>query len=344
MRWILLLILIICWSMATAYRLQAAYEPRTIEMELRGIHPAGRIETILQDSGVREMTLEYRKPYRNGWLIMTTGGESRLQHVSMTEGSLLTRKENLRAVIGDSVALERFGSYQILGRPITIDDVDFRVTGVLHRSGDVMISYGADRLHQGWVYQTLRFLPPEGPRPEIRIRDVERALALNDVSWSRQIRYNEVVQSHQNRALLAAVALLILGIVQLMGYTRQQIRMIGETWQEQKNTTHGGRFLMGHRPLHVLLMWLLGTGVCGWIILSWVVKHFKMPEGFLPENLFSPGSWYQTLSDRTGDWLILLEQGMRGIRLQSFLSTLGLWIVLILMLAKWALETHKDAV
>lgn len=334
-RWMIILVLIASWSMATAFQLRSIYEPRTIEMTLNGIFPADKLITLLRDAGVKEMTLQYQKPFGDGFLIMTTGGEARLKKVDLTAGSLLTPGENRRAVIGDQVARAHFGSDQVLDRRLPVGGETYRVTGVVNRSKDVVISYHPELLDEGWHQQTLWFLPPEGSRPEIRIRDVERSLALNGVSWRRKLQYSQMIHHHQNLALAALLGILFLVGKRCFRRIRGKSREIWNAWKQQRNTTHVTSFLVKHRPLHHLLVFLAVTGMGGWLALSWTFRQFRLPEGFLPDNLLSPASWRMTLDMQSQAWLSLAEEGITGIHLHSLLSNLGLVTMMLLLLGKW---------
>jgi len=347
----LLIGLIGLWSLATFFYLNRVYNPSVILMEMTHILPGSKVEAVIKGAGIEDLTLRYEKPMFEGRLIMTTGGDHIMEQISMVEGYLLMPGEKNKAVIGDQVAIQAFNTYQAVGKEIHLDGHWYRVTGVMEDSSDMMVFYEEEHMDEGWHKMTVRYLPPEGNRRNIVIRDVERALALNGIRYHHKLHYEEWMNVHLNVAVFSALYMLFQVILWLYHFFHRSTVAVVRRWRLVRNTTQGHRFIASEKSLHALVAKLMlaitGVSLTGYGLM----KQLRLPDEFLPDNLFSPSSWGVKLGSLWDKGDSIIENGITGIYKTSLMSWLMLLAITIMLLLKWAIgkeevkpnETSKTA-
>ena len=339
-KWLLLILLLI-WSLATYFYLGVVYNPSVIHMEMVHITPAPKVMGVLQGAGIRDLALGYEKPYGEGRLIMTTGGDAVMERVVMAVGHLIMPGEEKKAVIGDNMAIRDFNTVQAVGREIKVGNQWYQVVGVIDDSWDLMISYGEEQLNDGWHAMNIRYTPPEVNRQDIRIRDVERALALNDLHYHRKVHYDTLINFHLNVAVLSALIMLFLAVIRVYGYLRRQVNAVWSLWKERRNTTQGVHFISTEKVLHRFVFNLMASTMISALMGYWLLKQLRLPDEFLPDNIFSPGSWGIKLGNLWDYWNTLMENGITGIYKTTVFSWLLLTVIVLVLLLKWATKKMR---
>ena len=337
----LLIILIGLWSLATFFYLNRVYNPSVILLEMTHILPGSKVEAVIKGAGIEDLSLRYEKPMGEGRLVMTTGGDGIMEQVAMVEGYVLMSGEKNKAVIGDQVAIQVFNTYQAVGKEINLGGHWYRVTGVMENSNDMMVSYEEEHMDEGWHKMTVRYLPPEGNRQNIVIRDVERALALNGLHYHHKLHYRELMNFHLNLAVISALFMLMHTIFGLYYYFHRRAVAVVRLWKIKRNTTQGYRFVVSENSVHALaaklLLAIAGVSLTGY----WLIKQVRLPDEFLPDNLFSPSSWWVKLGSLWAQGNVFIENGITGIYKTSLMSWLVLLTITTALLIKWAIGKEE---
>lgn len=337
----LLVCLIGLWSLATFFYLNRLYNPSVIFMEMTHILPGSEVEAVIKGAGIEDITLRYEKPMGEGRLIMTTGGDGIMEQIAMVEGYLLMPGEKNMAVIGDQVAVQSFNSLQALWKEINLGGHWYRVAGVMDDSSDIMVSYGGERVDEGWHKMTVLYLPPEGNRQNVVIRDVERALALNGLHYHHKLHYRDWMNFHLNLAVISALYMLFQWIFWLYHYFHRRTVAVVRRWRLIRNTTQGHRFIASEKSLHALVAKLVFAIASVSLTGFGLMKQLRLPDGFLPDNLFSPNSWWVKLGSLWDKGDSIIENGITGIYKTSLMSWLMLFAITTVLLVRWSIGKEE---
>lgn len=337
-RKILTFILIVAMFFCSYIYLSNKYNPSAIEFYASSNVKYEEMQRIKKKNSIEKCSLNYKMPFLDDLLIMTTGLDTQFSKIETINSSMVFDLNRNVAVIGDKVADKYFRSEDAVGRKIRVFEEEYEIIGIIKKSQSIYIPYDPELLTQNWKKIIFRFETESGRVPYLLIEKVQNDLKTLGIEIHHTVINRVKIYSYIDIIILLVLYVLARMIKKHYLLVKASIISLRNNYEIQKRGIEWYKYLLDRkRDIIKIFKNILAVILFGYLALQ-SIKHMELSQVIIPDNLFSLNSYIDMFKRIYSILLYQLQYGFSDISIDIiFLNT-----SLIIVVAYLAFKTLKE--
>lgn len=322
-------ILIIVISFSSYVYLSDKYNPAGVEMYLSSNIQYEEIKKLKKKNEISSCSLNYKMPYLDYMLIMTTGFDTQFKEIELSKGRSISDLNRKEVVIGDKVADNYFKTDRAIGKNISIFEEKYEVVGIVKKSNKIYIPYEPKLLRANWQKRIFRFDTQSSKVSYLLIENVESDLEALGTRVNHTVINRVKIYTYIDIIIFLILYILAVVIKKYYIELKKRVIFLKRGYDIQRRSIEWYKYLKQKKKDIAKVFRYMVVMIVIILIALKSLKYIELSQVVVPDNLFSLNSYIEIFKRLYSTLIYHLQYGFSDISIDVIFINIILFIIIM---------------